>query len=1005
MAGDNKAKMQREAEKFVIQGKISQAIAEYQKIIKIDPEDVLTLNTIGDLCLRMGKPQEASAHFSQVADHYVRNNFLLKAIAVYKKILGCDPQNVAVHTTLASLYAKQGLNVEARNEFLRVAEICTSDGKSADARLAYEKVAELDPTNIPAQLKLSEINLQEGSKEKAHSFLVAAARAQAKSGDSAAALNSFERALELKADDLKTMAGLLDASIKTGNVARGLEQLKKSLDSGFESIELLEMLANAYLANNDTENASLMLRRVIALNESRYSLYLELQKKLMERKDMDAAATCLDPVIPILIEKRATKHVIEAYKSILAKVPDHLPSLTRLAELYSAANDKSSYLATLDKICGDYMERGLHKEALGSLEKILQATPTSDKHLRMHRQAFETVFPGIPYTSPVPTENVPASAAANRALEEAAPAEGGVAAADPALVEADLLLNYGMKDKALELLRGAEVKDPSDVRVRLRLLSLYKENNQISLAAEECLYLALAHRKLGDEEAAQKYIDEAGRLDPAVVSSRPELLALAYQQGAATEPGSRGPAGLAGESAGGLEVDLSEDLSDIFFKDQGKSAAEPEGVSTEIAHDDMAEEFVPSAVPPRPPAALPDQLQEVDFYIRLGFFDEARAKLSELEKDHHGHPDLILRQRQIAEVPSQSQAASGASVGGADTIELVSEESNPEIEDLGEDLKLIEEPPQELDFAVVGAEEEKVQALEPPPVPQPEEEPPLIVPIPPQAQPAPVQALPVQAPPAQILTAQALPVQAPPAQIPTEQALPVQAPPAQIPTEQALPFQVPPAQIPTAQASPVQAPPAQIPVAENSPVQAPPAQVPPAQTLPAQVPPAKVQPVQEAVTSEPKGMFADLLEEVNSLTDQEIAREEYDTHFSLGIAYREMSLIDEAIKEFQEAMKAISSAQHPTEVIQCCGMLSTCFLDKGMPRSAIRWCETGLAIPQISQHESMALSYDMGVALAALGEADKALDCFTSLQQTDPGYRDVAHKIEELRGNSSQHVT
>ena len=63
MAGESKAKIQHEAEKFVIQGKVPHAIAEYQKIIKLDPEDVLTLNTIGDLCLRIGKPQEASAYF------------------------------------------------------------------------------------------------------------------------------------------------------------------------------------------------------------------------------------------------------------------------------------------------------------------------------------------------------------------------------------------------------------------------------------------------------------------------------------------------------------------------------------------------------------------------------------------------------------------------------------------------------------------------------------------------------------------------------------------------------------------------------------------------------------------------------------------------------------------------------------------------------------------------------------------------------------------------------
>ncbi len=901
MAGDSKAKIHHEAEKFVIQGKIAQAIAEYQKIIKIDPEDVLTLNTIGDLCLRLGKPQEASTYFSKVADHYARNNFLLKAIAVYRKILSCDPQNVAVNKTLATLYAKQGLNVEARNEFLRVAEISAREGNAAEAHLAYEKVAELDPANVSAQLKLADFNLREGSKDKAHFYLVAAGRAQAKAGDCDAALNSFGRALELQPGDVRTMAGFYDASIRVGQAPRALEMLKRSLAAGFESVELLEMLAKIYLSRDDVPNATAMLQRVIALDESQYPQFFEVQKKLLELKDMDAAATCLDPIIPILIEKRATKQAIEAYQSILSGVPDHILSLTRLAELYSAANDMPSYLGTLDRLSEYYLNSQLYREALDFLEKILQVTPDSAQHLRLHRQAFEAVFPGVPYISPRRTDSQPAQEASTPAqgFETAAQSTEGIQGGNPALVEVDLLLNYGMKDRAFELLRTLESQDPSDVGVRLRLLSLYKENNQVSLAAEECLYLALAHRKTGDDEAAQKFIDEAGRLDSAVVAGRPELLSQAYQQGVAPEQAPQGPGAISADAGSGIEVDLSEDLSDIFFKKQGTSEIGAETGSEQVDGDDMAEEFTPGGAPLRPPSSLPDQLQEVDFYIRLGFYDEARVKLDELAKDNPNHPDLRLRQRQIADGATQPAAAPAALAGNSDTIELVSEESAPAEESFNEEFNLVNEPPQSLDFALPAAD------IDAPPSHQP--------------------SAPVAAEAAQAVDGSPRDDQTPPAQAAKE--------------------------------------------------------------------------------PEAKGMFADLLYEVNSLTDQEIAREEYETHYSLGIAYREMSLIDEAIKEFQGAMKVLTPAQHPTEVIQCCGMLSTCFLDKGMPRSAIRWCETGLAIPQISRHEAMALSYDMGVALAALGEVERALECFTSLRETDPNYRDVSQKIDELRGDSGRHVT
>src|SRR5438046_2626997 len=158
MATDDKAKILRDAEKFVSHGKIPQAITEYLKIVKVDPNDVLTLNTVGDLYLRLGKVPEATQYFSQVAETYTRNNFLLKAIAVYKKILRADAGNLPINQTLAELLARQGLHVDARNQYLRLAEIYSGEGKTRESVQAYEKAAELDPGNSAVQLKLAQIH-------------------------------------------------------------------------------------------------------------------------------------------------------------------------------------------------------------------------------------------------------------------------------------------------------------------------------------------------------------------------------------------------------------------------------------------------------------------------------------------------------------------------------------------------------------------------------------------------------------------------------------------------------------------------------------------------------------------------------------------------------------------------------------------------------------------------------------------------------------------------------
>ena len=150
-------------------------------------------------------------------------------------------------------------------------------------------------------------------------------------------------------------------------------------------------------------------------------------------------------------------------------------------------------------------------------------------------------------------------------------------------------------------------------------------------------------------------------------------------------------------------------------------------------------------------------------------------------------------------------------------------------------------------------------------------------------------------------------------------------------------------------------------------------------------------------------MFADLMEEVGS-SNQDEAMAAFEEHFSLGTAYREMELIEEAIKEFETALKSIETRKADPRVIQCCGMLSTCYLDKGMPRSAIRWCQTGLRSPDISAHERMALQYDMAVAYALEGESRRALECFGDIFSIDPSYRDVAQRIDDLKAGHVQHA-
>src|SRR5262249_24475805 len=186
----NKSKALRTAEKYVLQGKIPAPIDEYRKVVNADPGDLTTINTLGDLYVRAGKIPDAIANFSRIADSYREGGFTLKAIAMLKKISKLDPTNIDTAMKLANLYSQQGLLVEARQQYLQVADAYARAGQTRKALEAYQKIADLDPSNTSVRMKLGEIYLREGMTEASHDAFVMAGAALTRERERKAALNT-----------------------------------------------------------------------------------------------------------------------------------------------------------------------------------------------------------------------------------------------------------------------------------------------------------------------------------------------------------------------------------------------------------------------------------------------------------------------------------------------------------------------------------------------------------------------------------------------------------------------------------------------------------------------------------------------------------------------------------------------------------------------------------------------------------------------------------------------
>jgi len=143
--------------------------------------------------------------------------------------------------------------------------------------------------------------------------------------------------------------------------------------------------------------------------------------------------------------------------------------------------------------------------------------------------------------------------------------------------------------------------------------------------------------------------------------------------------------------------------------------------------------------------------------------------------------------------------------------------------------------------------------------------------------------------------------------------------------------------------------------------------------------------------------LAELFEEFRVAEEGDDVREDFETHYNMGTAYKEMDLMDEAIQEFQTAAALVKPADGTSRFLQCCNMLGHCFIQKGMPEAAVLWFKKGLQAPGHSEDEYQALRYELASAYEQLGDLKQAREFYTEVYGVDVSYREVAQKLSQLR--------
>jgi tetratricopeptide (TPR) repeat protein len=136
--------------------------------------------------------------------------------------------------------------------------------------------------------------------------------------------------------------------------------------------------------------------------------------------------------------------------------------------------------------------------------------------------------------------------------------------------------------------------------------------------------------------------------------------------------------------------------------------------------------------------------------------------------------------------------------------------------------------------------------------------------------------------------------------------------------------------------------------------------------------------------------FAEMLSQFKAKVSENIAVEDSASHFDLGLAFKDMGLIDEAIGQFQVALRGGANPLRTLEV------LGQCFTEKGQFAVAVRVLERALNVRGATDGDLVGVLYQLACCEEALGREDAAREHFERVLAVDVGFRDVSARLAGL---------
>lgn len=317
------------AKQFVKDGRFDRALSEYQKMLAQDPNDLRLMLRIAEIHVKLKQLDQAIRNYREVAVRYTDEGFYLKSVTVYKTMLRLNPSLHEANMSLAELYEKMGLELDAVHQYqilLRHYEQKRMTEKVLELR---RRIVSLEPDNIANRVRLAEAYQLQGDEE------------------------SSLREYEILAEQLKD----------SGDEKRLLDLYEKIITKRPDHLEMLRRLCAIYLKRNEPRKILEWIKvgEVIAKDDPEL---LRLQARCFEQLNQhESARSTWNDIARLHVEREENEEALKAYEEALVLAPDEEGELKRNVErLMPGSYEKMEARAVLRR--GEQLRAEAAREAL-----------------------------------------------------------------------------------------------------------------------------------------------------------------------------------------------------------------------------------------------------------------------------------------------------------------------------------------------------------------------------------------------------------------------------------------------------------------------------------------------------------------------------------------------------------------------------------------------------------------------------------------------------------------